>query len=223
MSETTSSIWDEDTMDAVPTNGLRTLGPPFDLEKIYDYEPGGHHPVHLGDLLGGGRYRVIHKLGSGGSGIVWLCQDLHEDTLIYVALKILMAEVSTDDCPELVQGGLLKSFEASHGAESVCLYVDHFKLEGPNGTHFCFTYPVLSPKVSRGWLHPSEDPDRTLREICRSTVRAMAFLHQKGICHGGQSTRCRSQSLIANGLQTSHPTMFFNAFLVSMDIPSTEC
>lgn len=49
-----------------PTNGLRIEEAPFHLEKAYDYEPGGHHRVHLGDTFGSGRYRVIHKLGNGG-------------------------------------------------------------------------------------------------------------------------------------------------------------
>lgn len=171
-------------------NGLHYLGPPFDLEKYYDYQPGGHHPVHLGDALGSGRYRVIHKLGSGGTANVWLCRDLDIETPTYVALKILMAEVSTTGCPELVQGGLLKVYQTEDGAGAICLFLDHFKLEGPNGTHFCFVYPVLGPKVSQGQLRSSGDPDKTLREICRVTVQAMAFLHSKGICHGGESNRC---------------------------------
>jgi hypothetical protein len=39
---------------------LTLEGPPFGFEKIYDYEPGGHHPVHLNDRLGEeNRYKVI--------------------------------------------------------------------------------------------------------------------------------------------------------------------
>lgn len=46
-----------------------------ELEKPTDYNPGGFHPIHTRDQLSGGRYRVIHKLGHGGHGIVWLCVD----------------------------------------------------------------------------------------------------------------------------------------------------
>lgn len=42
-----------------PTNGLQLEGAPFGLEHVYDYEPGGHHPVHLGDVFDNGRFRVI--------------------------------------------------------------------------------------------------------------------------------------------------------------------
>lgn len=53
--------------DERPINGLYIDMAPFGLEKIWDYEPGGHHVVHLGDHLGReGEYKVIHKLGSGG-------------------------------------------------------------------------------------------------------------------------------------------------------------
>lgn len=190
LSEVASMPWEEGPFEDVPTNGLRYLGPPFELEKVYNYEPGGLHPVNLGDTLGSGRYRVIHKLGSGGSGIVWLARDLHAGTPTYVALKILMAGASKVDCPELIQGKLLKDHQIEEGAGAICLFLDHFKLEGPNGTHFCFIYPVLGPKVSQGQLRSSGDPDKTLRQICRVTVQAMAFIHSKGICHGGESICC---------------------------------
>src|ERR1700712_4991280 len=82
-------------------NGLRIEGPPFGLEKIFDYERGGHHPVHLGDYFEEGRYHIIHKLGSGGFANVWLCRDMQPPVTKYVTLKILLADTSTDDCPEL--------------------------------------------------------------------------------------------------------------------------
>lgn len=70
---------------------------PFGLEHLYDYESGGHHPVHLGDLLGNeGRYRVVHKLGNGGAANIWLCSDTGPgNTTKYVAVKLLMADILT--------------------------------------------------------------------------------------------------------------------------------
>jgi serine/threonine-protein kinase SRPK3 len=93
----------EEDIDDYKWNGLTLKGPPFGLEKIYDYECGGHHPIHLGDRLGkDGRYRVIHKLGNGGFANIWLCRDLECETPKYIGLKILMADESTDDCRELL-------------------------------------------------------------------------------------------------------------------------
>lgn len=53
-------------LDDNPTHGLHIQGAPFALEHVYDYEPGGHHPVQLGDVHNNERYRVLDKLGSGG-------------------------------------------------------------------------------------------------------------------------------------------------------------
>jgi serine/threonine-protein kinase SRPK3 len=106
----------EEDIDSYEGNDLTLDGPPFRLEKIYDYEFGGHHPIHLGDRLGkDGRYRVIHKLGNGGSANVWLCRDLECETPKYVGLKFLMAEASTDDCREL---HVLKTQRNTSGSRS---------------------------------------------------------------------------------------------------------
>jgi hypothetical protein len=44
-------------------------------ESIEDYLPGGYHPVHLKDTLKA-QYKVIRKLGDGGSSTVWLAFDI---------------------------------------------------------------------------------------------------------------------------------------------------
>lgn len=173
-------------LDDNPTNGLHIEGPPFALEHVYDYEPGGHQPVQLGDVFDNGRYRVLHKLGSGGYANVWLCRNLAAPTLKYAALKILMAEASTEDCRELMCAEQLKRTTVADETRPICAPLRHFGTDGPNGSHLCFMYPVLGLKVSSGLLNSSEDPDRTLRGICHETAKAMALLHARGICHGGQ-------------------------------------
>jgi serine/threonine-protein kinase SRPK3 len=69
-----------------------------DVVDLENYTSGGLHPVALGDTLADGRYRVLHKLGSGGSATVWLARDLDPraqqcDTLI--TLKVLSAAHSS--------------------------------------------------------------------------------------------------------------------------------
>ena len=161
-------------------------GPPFGFERLYDYEPGGHHPVHLGDLFQQ-RYRVIHKLGSGGYANVWLCRDFLHSAPFYVAAKIIAAEGSTEECPEL---RVTKLEELAPGRATscglFCLPQDRFDIQGPNGTHYVFVYPVLGPPVSR-LLHIVNDGDlnQRLRNMSLQTTEAMAILHSIGICHGG--------------------------------------
>lgn len=127
---------------------------PFGLEHIYDYEAGGHHPVHLGDLLGPTcRYRVVHKSRSGGFGNVWMCRDLNSNQPAYVAVKSLIADETKDDCSEL-HVRTLKAMVAEDppGRKHISL------IEGPNGSHLCFVYPILGPSASR-ILKDFEHPD----------------------------------------------------------------
>ena len=49
--------------------------PETGAESPWGYQPGGHHPVHLGDVYND-KYRVIHKLGYGSYSTVWLARDL---------------------------------------------------------------------------------------------------------------------------------------------------
>lgn len=44
----------------------------FACEWAEAYRPGGFHPVKFGDILAGGKYRVIRKLGNGSFSTVWL-------------------------------------------------------------------------------------------------------------------------------------------------------
>ena len=168
-----------------PENGLRIHGNPEDLEKVYDYEPGGHHPVHLGDILHQ-RYKVLHKLGSGGFSNVWLCRDISNGGPRYVGLKIIMAEVSTPDSPELLLGKLIQE-KLGNGplVDLFCFPLDQFEVDGPNGVHYAFAYPVLGPRVSTLPKTKSGDPGVPWRELCAQATSAMAVLHEHGICHGG--------------------------------------
>src|SRR5258708_87233 len=47
----------------------------YNIEEIEDYQPGGYHPISIGDTFDQGRYRILHKLGFGGSSTVWLARD----------------------------------------------------------------------------------------------------------------------------------------------------
>lgn len=44
-------------------------------EWVEAYRPTGYHPVHFGDLLHDGQYKIIRKLGYGAFSTVWLARD----------------------------------------------------------------------------------------------------------------------------------------------------
>lgn len=154
-------------------------------ESLDDYKPGGFHPTHLGDLLGQDcRYRVVHKLGHGGFGTVWLCRDMKENK--WRAVKILAAEHSTGHCADLRICEMLEGLsprEKDAHVSHVVVPEDHFWHEGPNGNHLCVVMPVLGPSLEdvTEKLQHQEEP---LKRICYQLVLAMKFLHGKGICHG---------------------------------------
>ncbi|RDL35771.1 uncharacterized protein BP5553_06383 [Venustampulla echinocandica] len=152
-----------------------------DVEDPEQYTAGGLHPVHLGDLLGNNnQYKVIHKLGSGGFATVWLCRDLEKD--VYTALKIMIADVSKDDCAELKL--LRKTWDMEEvGGKHIAIPLDYFWIDGPNGHHLCLVLPVLGPRVSEIW-DTFKDPSTLSRKIAPQVVHGLQFLHNHGICHG---------------------------------------
>ncbi|KAG4430751.1 hypothetical protein IFR05_013772 [Cadophora sp. M221] len=165
-----------------PAEQLYERGWLLDVEDREEYRPGGFHPVHMGDRLGtAGRFRVIHKLGSGGLATVWLCRD--QDTQKYVALKIIIADESRENSSELrfvTQEGL--NF-GEIGGECIAVPREHSWHDGPNGRHLCLVLPVLGPRVSAVWDR-FEDPARVSRDIALQATRGPHFLHKNGICHG---------------------------------------
>lgn len=178
------SIQYEGTLDHAPTTSHGTYldGINEGLEPLEEYQQGGYHPVHLGDTLGtSGRYRVIHKLGHGGFGTVWLCRDLQEPG--YVAVKVMAGDVAPKTLLDLKLTHLDRS---APGAEHIAIPLDTFSVTGPNGSHQCIVLPVLGPCVSpRLWL-TLKDPAPVLRGMAYQSALAMSFLHKQGLCHGGK-------------------------------------
>ncbi|KAM7194452.1 Protein kinase-like domain containing protein [Naviculisporaceae sp. PSN 640] len=161
-------------------------------EDISWYRPGEYHPVHLGDLLGpDGRYRVVDKLGGGACGIVWLCHDKLD--LRWRAVKINAARAShgENDRELKARNKLLDSIGLGtadgprkilqdHG---ITIPVNHFTIQGPNGTHLALVYPLLGITLNQVFRHNAPQTE-LLKDICFQLVQAMQFLHRNGVCHG---------------------------------------
>lgn len=157
--------------------------PHIQSEGLENYVRGGYHPVHLGDVFEA-RYKVVHKLGYGGLSTVWLARDnVHQR---YVAIKILSAEVSSE-CPELEVFSYLKQSSIDHpGRRHVAFLLDHFELDGPNGTHLCLVSEVLGPSLAHLIKKDLQLRGSIARKVARQLTEAVAFLHSQGVCHGGK-------------------------------------
>ena len=160
-------------------------GPCLDgIERVDRYRQGGYHPVLLNDTFEGGRYRVIHKLGYGGSSTVWLARDNQEER--YVALKILCAE--EDGMAHTWILHYLQSKASSHpGQRYIGFLDDFFRIQGPNGSHFCLVSGVLGPSLSELMELEKQLRGSVARKVAKQFTQAVAYLHSEDICHGGKS------------------------------------
>ncbi|UKZ47256.1 hypothetical protein TrVGV298_001473 [Trichoderma virens] len=145
------------------------------------YRKDGLHPLVIGDTLSDGRYRIIHKLGSGSFATIWLGRDTAENR--YVALKVLSAESSLD-YKELHMLEAITTATVDHrGREFVVQLLHHFVIDGPNGRHLCLVTKVAGDRLARkpGLPYNSlEWPRVTSLQV----AEALAFLHTLGIAHG---------------------------------------
>lgn len=146
------------------------------VEDVKKYRPGGFHPVNLQDTLGG-KYKIIHKLGHGGFGTVWLGRVLEENR--NVAIKVLMANASSNDLDIL-------TYLRDHGGNhpSIANLQDVFILEGPNGHHQCLVLDIAGPSLKQLVADNISLAGRSARLATRKIAEGVAHLHSVGICHG---------------------------------------
>lgn len=155
-----------------------------DTEEVENYEPGGFHPVHLGDTFDDGRYRIVHKLGAGGFSTVWLARD--EKDKKWVALKIVAARHSV---PTAEKSSLTHAMLPVDGKQRVVVHRRQFTFDGPNGHHLCLVLPVLGPSMSELSYHWNcRLTPWMARKTAYQAVRAVADLHSQGLCHGDVTT-----------------------------------
>ncbi|KXN81007.1 Serine/threonine-protein kinase SRPK [Leucoagaricus sp. SymC.cos] len=155
-----------------------------EIEDVEDYQPGGYHPISVGDTFDHGRFRIIHKLGFGGSSTVWLARDNRKagDSGRIVTLKALRADVSSSKAPsEIPELDISQKLRVSLPP---C----------PNGSHLFLIFPLAGPNI----LAMSDSPGRTAgsrrlradlaKKVAKQTATMIHHMHCTGIVHGDLTT-----------------------------------
>ncbi|KAK2877292.1 hypothetical protein FQN49_001270 [Arthroderma sp. PD_2] len=159
-------------------------------ESLEHYVPGGYHPIMIGDILHN-RYQIVNKLGFGGYSTVWLARDTRLGR--YVAVKVGIASESGSLQQEIkslraISTPLLSSMSKQQhlGYNSVRFPLDEFEVQGPNGTHVCYTTTPARcnlHEVSFSRMFPLE----VTRALAGGLTLALAYIHSQGYVHGGMS------------------------------------
>ncbi|KAI3338693.1 kinase-like domain-containing protein [Ustulina deusta] len=154
-----------------------------DAEPLRRYRPGGYHPIHLGDQLRDGRYKILHKVGWGGYSTTWAARDREQQR--YVAVKISVAEANSNHEVGILQ--LISSSPNHRGKEHIVQLLDSFSIEGPNGKHRCLVLELLGPNIPDlvgSYLHDERLPAQAARSIACQVLTGVDFLAQLNIGHG---------------------------------------
>ena len=153
-----------------------------DVERLDYYRPGGYHPININDTVHN-RYRIVHKLGHGTYSTTWLARD--DRFQKYVAIKIGTSESRTPEIQTLAQ---LNQSDPATCKALLPPILDHFTVQGPNGTHPCYvTAPARisiadAKEASYNGLFRIE----TARALAAQLASAVAHTHSQGYIHGGR-------------------------------------
>ncbi|OGM42246.1 hypothetical protein ABOM_009051 [Aspergillus bombycis] len=151
------------------------------VERLEKYQPGGYHPISIGDELQA-RYRVVHKLGYGTYSTTWLCRDEKSD--IYVVVKVGTGDSDPQEAAVLDLLNNTSPPLSNHpGRGMVPLIKDRFVLHGPNGTHPCYimTPARCSVSGSKDGSYKRLFQADTARSLIAQLVLAVEYTHATGV------------------------------------------
>jgi serine/threonine-protein kinase SRPK3 len=165
-------------------------------EDVEQYKPGGFHPLAVGQVVGGSRFRIVHKLGSGGIATVWLVRNLASgasNSSRLLCLKVVRADHSPMCAEDAAEVAIPKALAAANPElrKHLLVATESFIEVGPNGSHLCTISDVGGPSLSS--MH--ECPGRVIgnrrlrgeysRNVARQLTEFVCGMHSAGYAHGG--------------------------------------
>ncbi|KAM3426429.1 hypothetical protein MY4824_009968 [Beauveria thailandica] len=156
-----------------------------DVESLEKYVPGGYHPVMIGHVIKR-RYEIVGKLGYGGFSTVWLARDMKQHT--YVAVKIGVSDSRMHETMVMKalsdsKASVLTTSVTPSGAGAIPTLLDEFTVDGPNGTHPCYTTAVAECNI-RDCSSSKMFKLDVARALSLKLVSAVAYMHGQGYVHG---------------------------------------
>ncbi|KAL0634205.1 hypothetical protein Q9L58_006881 [Maublancomyces gigas] len=168
-----------------------SIPPPAPYSRIYDYagdrvenleayQPGGYFPADIGTTVHGSRYHIVHKLGFGTYSTVWLAKDTISSRL--VALKFLRADA--DPARHEAESRILRLLRPH---PCVLELIDEFDVDSANGSHRCLVTEPLGPSLATVKYETPDNclPQRLTRTVAAQSIAGVAYLHARGVVHGG--------------------------------------
>ncbi|KPM38168.1 hypothetical protein AK830_g8397 [Neonectria ditissima] len=153
------------------------------VERLEHYQPGGYHPVHIGDYLHN-RYRIVHKLGHGPCSTTWLARD--RQLSAYAAVMVGTANPHQHEFDVLSRINNAPPEHKSTEKPLLPAILDQFNICGPNGTHRCL---VTNP--ARCSLAGTKDASSSClfqlgvaRALAAQLAIAIAQVHNLAYVHG---------------------------------------
>ena len=173
-------------------------------EGIKEYQVGGYHPVHLGEVLIG-RYVIVQKLGWGQFSTVWLAKDMKFNNT-FVALKVQKSapsyKVAAYDEVEILDviakniknSDWIKSLGKYHGDKpcdkvngqftsqhtQVVQLLNSFMHYGANGDHFIMVFEILGVnllEIMKRYDYKGI-PMPLVRRISKQILIGLDYLHR---------------------------------------------
>ncbi|KYK55373.1 protein kinase domain-containing protein [Drechmeria coniospora] len=184
-----------------------------DLER---YTKGGYHPVEIGNVLDN-RYEIVDKLGYGGWSTVWLGRDSRRKQ--YVAVKVGIADSLSHEMKALRAPEPSTSSPAD-GSDAILRVLDEFRVEGPNGSHPCYTTePALRSlrECSFSRLFPLD----VSRALAYELTLAVAHVHSRGYAHGAFNDLSIQQFRKEHGEPLTYPVERVDGNALPPNVPSS--
>ncbi|EGN94656.1 hypothetical protein SERLA73DRAFT_77409 [Serpula lacrymans var. lacrymans S7.3] len=169
-------------------------------EPARRYEPGGYHPVNVGEIYNQ-RYQVVRQLGWGQYSTVWLVQDTRDGRP--AAMKVLVGKL-TNDKSGWDEVGILKTI---------------LSVQGPNGAHICLITEPMGPTVLYIYECVSRAmPLSLVKRISKHVLHALQYIHEEcGLVHTGDNIFMTTPSAMESASVELHEDDFVSTIFKLAD------